>query len=160
MIKIEYNILNDNQLSVIDDFIKHFNPDEIPAKTTDGYRNDYFKQRIELPEDITKKVKSVINKHTNKGVEIMAAWLNKIDVNSNQDDDFHRDDTDMSFVIYPHHNFVGGELELRDNILPIESNIGYIILHNVEHRVRKVTDGIRWSVAFFCQYSKETKNLI
>lgn len=160
MVKIEYNILDINELQLIEKLIVEFNPDEIPELKSNGYRNDYYKQRIELPNTINDKVRTIIQKHTNKKVNIMAIWLNKIDNNSNQDDEFHRDDTDMSFVIYPYHNFIGGELELKNNILPIESNIGYIILHNVEHRVRKVVEGVRWSIAFFCQYTKETKDLI
>ena len=158
MVLIEHNLLDDNDLEYIESLINNFVPDEVP--TINGYRNDFFKQKIKLNDNILKKVELTILKQINKKIDVMGIWLNKIDPLSNNDDDFHRDDTNLSFVIYPFNNFKGGELELRDRILPITKNISYILLHNVEHRVKPVIEGIRWSIAIFCQYNIETKSVI
>ena len=52
-----------------------------------------------------------IKKHTGKEATINATWINRIDDKSNDSDDYHRDETDLSFIYYPTNSFNGGELE-------------------------------------------------
>ena len=161
MIYTEYDFLNDEDLNYVENLVHNFAPEQSPKRDyTNHYRNDYFKQQVPLSKNILNKINNTIKKYTDKNIVVKTIWLNKIDTNSNKDDDFHRDGTHMSFVIYPFDNFVGGELELRNETVPIKRNIAYIILHNIEHRVKKVTEGIRWSIAVFCDYDTKSKNII
>jgi len=161
MIYIEQDFLSRNDLMYIENLIYNFVPEQEPKRDYKNYyRNDYFKQQVPLTDTILTKINQTIKKYTDKDIVVKTIWLNKIDVNSNQDDDFHRDGTHMSFVIYPFDDFVGGELELRTETLPIQKNIAYIMLHNIEHRVKKVTEGVRWSIAVFCDYDNKNKNII
>lgn len=161
MIHVEYDFLGEDDLKYVEGLVTNFTIEESPKRDyVNYYRNDYFKQQVPLTESILTKVNQTIKKYTDKDIVIKTIWLNKIDVDSNQDDDFHRDGTHLSFVFYPHDNFTGGELELRTETLPIQKNIAYIMLHNIEHRVKKVTEGVRWSIAVFCDYDNKSKDII
>ena len=114
--------------------------------------------------NIENRIKTIIKKHISKEVIIDTVWLNMVDNNSNKNDDYHRDSTNMSFVIYPLKSFEGGELECVINNevknFEVEENSIVIMLHNIEHRVKPVIDGVRWSIAVFCNYDLKTKILI
>lgn len=155
------NFLNDDEFKIIQDLIDNYEEEQHPIlNVVEGYRNDYFKQKITLPEFIINKVNNSIMELLGHKIEIESIWINKIDPNGNLNDHYHRDDTNLSFVYYPNDDFVGGELDVENEILPITKNSVYIILHKVQHRVLKVKSGVRWSIALFCQYSTETKKLI
>ena len=161
MIYVEYDFLDKEDLEYVEGLVSEFVVEQTPKRDyVNYYRNDYFKQQVPLNDRILTKINLTIKKYTDKDIVVKTIWLNKIDTDSNQDDDFHRDGTHLSFVIYPFDDFVGGELELRNETLPIKRNIAYIMLHNIEHRVKKVTRGVRWSIAVFCDYDNKSKDLI
>lgn len=162
MILYEPNILSESDLIEINYLINNFKEEYIPV--IGEARNDYFKQRIFLSDSLIQKIRNIIKNHTNKEVVIKGEWLNKIDSNSNNDDDFHRDDTDLSFVIYPNKTFEGGELEYlinnKSTTIDIIENSALMLLHKVEHRVKPVISGIRWSIAIFCIYDIKSKSIV
>lgn len=155
------NYLNKDEFKIIQDLIDNYKEEQHPIlNVVEGYRNDYFKQKIDLPKHILEKVNNTVMELLNHRIELESIWINKIDINGNLNDHYHRDDTNLSFVYYPNDDFEGGELDVEGEILPIVKNSVYIILHKVQHRVLKVTSGVRWSIALFCQYSVDTKKLI
>ena len=93
-------------------------------------------------------------------------WINKIDINSNKNDNFHTDISPCSLILYLNDEYIGGELEyINDNnnklkIIP-QKNLIVIMNNRLKHRVLPVTSGVRYSlVAFFSFIGKQTKSII
>jgi hypothetical protein len=156
MVAIENDIFDGVELNEMMLIIDNFNEEYEP--TTDEYRNDYHKQQVFLSEELIEKVKIVASKHTSKKIKINSIWINKIDNTDNLNDDYHRDDTDLSFVIYPTKDFKGGDLECiinnKNELFEITTNSAIMIFHKTQHRVKQVIEGVRWSIALFCVYEK------
>ena len=93
-------------------------------------------------------------------------WINKIDVNSNKDDIFHKDNSDYSLILYLNDDYIGGQLEYKDDIfntikIKPKKNLMVLMDNKLQHRVLPVINGVRYSlVAFFRFINNPTKNLI
>lgn len=93
-------------------------------------------------------------------------WINKVSIETNKNDDFHFDTSDLTFVTYLNNEFEGGELIYIDEfgktkkIIP-KKNMTLIMNDKLLHKVSPVTKGIRYSlVTFFTMKQKKSKTLI
>lgn len=154
------NLLTEDELVFVNELINNFIPDEVPGVKKYEYRRDYYRQMVVLPESISNKILTIIHQHTNRDVTIAGTWINRIDSESNKSDEYHRDDTDISFVFYPQGNFVGGEVECPTDLIAVKPNSYLIMANKIQHRVKPVTNGVRWSIALFCVYKRKTVDLI
>lgn len=157
-------LYGDKELVFIYELLMSFKEDEVPGYKRLEYRRDYYRQQVELMDSMNDKLLGIIKKHTGKEATINATWVNRIDDTSNSGDDYHRDDTDLSFVYYPTKDFEGGELEciVNDEIIntPVEANTYIILTNKIKHRVKPVTSGIRWSIASFCSFKQTSIKLV
>lgn len=162
------NIIEDNtDLShlnnLLDKFIVNFNPTELKGMVRQNngkiYQNEYNKEFINVDSIIIDEVKRIIKKYLpNNDLHYHFARLNKIEVDTNLNDSYHTDKgtADVILLHYPNLNtyFKGGEFEWLD-IMGISNRIetttakNIILIDNPPHRVLNVTEGERYSFAFF-----------
>lgn len=98
--------------------------------------------------------------------ENSTTWINKVSIETNKNDDFHYDTSDLTFVTYLNNEFEGGQLIYIDEIgktkkiIP-QKNMTLIMNDKLLHKVAPVTNGIRYSlVTFFTMKQKKSKTLI
>lgn len=158
------NLLNGDELFYVNDLLNDFTPDEVPEYKKFSHRRDYYRQLVELPNSLNEKIIKIVKETTGRDVTIAAAWINRIDSNSNQSDDFHRDDTDLSFVLYPSKNFSGGNVQYvigsETHSFNVSDNSYIMMTNKIKHKVEPTTNGVRWSIALFCYYTKDRVALI
>jgi hypothetical protein len=132
--------------------------------------NFYFRQHIDLKDplmyNIVMGLESYIKTKLYTNLELKSLWINKIDINSNKDDDFHKDISTCSLILYLNDDYIGGELEYindtnnRLKIIP-QKNLVVIMNSELQHRVLPITSGIRYSLAaFFGFIDNQTKSII
>ena len=166
MIYIE-NILTKDELSYLKELCYHYKVSDIPKSM-----NYYVRMKVD-DADFLKKIENkfnfIIGPIKNKKYMLIpneSSWINKVGVETNKNDSFHYDTTEMSLVIYINDNFEGGELQYIENgirkEIKIKENIGVVMEDKLKHRVLPVTNGIRYSmVCFFVEsFSKINKTLM
>ena len=143
---------------------------ESPKEKTKNERNYYFREFLDLNDplmhNIVMGLESYIKTKLYTNLELDSMWINKIDINSNKNDNFHTDISPCSLILYLNDEYIGGELEyINDNnnklkIIP-QKNLIVIMNNRLKHRVLPVTSGVRYSlVAFFSFIGKQTKSII
>ena len=74
-----------------------------------------FRQYIDLKDplmyNIVMGLESYIKTKLYTNLELKSMWINKIDINSNKDDNFHKDTSPYSLILYLNDDYIGGELE-------------------------------------------------
>jgi hypothetical protein len=149
--------------NLLDEFIIKFNPTELKGMVRQNngkiYQNEYNKEFINADAIIIDEIKRIIKKYLpDNDLHYHFARLNKIEVDTNLNDSFHTDagTANVIFLHYPNSNtyFKGGEFEWLDsdnNSTIIETKISknLILIDNPPHRVLNVTEGERYSFAFF-----------
>jgi hypothetical protein len=93
------------------------------------------------------------------------AWINKINSNTNNNDEFHLDSSDLTIVTYLNDDFIGGEFEyINDNNENIQikpqKNTSLIMNNKLLHRVKPTTMGERLSLVCFFNFDTKTKKTI
>ena len=153
----------------INELVKNFKPTQLKGIIRNGkdvYFNEYNKEFLNTSSTLIFKIEQIIKEYYPKHfVVFRIARLNKIDLNSNVDDDFHDDlgTGNLIFLHYPVDNshFVGGEFEWENNeIITIENGMNLILVNNPRHRVLNVSEGERYSFAFFFDIYEKKNNLI
>jgi hypothetical protein len=126
--------------------------------------NFYIRKILNVKNDLLEYQKNCIT-HLGGEYEIQGLWINKINVTTNQQDDFHTDDSEISIVTYLNEDFQGGEFEYifknkKIKIKPIK-NCSLIMDETMQHRVLNVTSGERFSlISFYKKAQKKQKTLL
>ncbi len=172
MVLIDENtkILNDDDIEFLNKKCNNFILSESPILDNNKNNNFYFRQLIDLKDPLVHNIiielESYVKYKSHTNLELKKLWINKIDVNSNRDDIFHIDDSDYSFILYLNDDYIGGELEYKDDILNTikitpKKNLIILMDNKPQHRVLPVINGVRYSlVAFFRFINNSTKSLI
>lgn len=181
MILIDENTIefNDDDKIVLDNVIKNFTShEEIKEYKSGRAKNHYIRQMIvEKSKIINYDFISIINKiekyvekikfYKDSTIKLNNCWLNKIDVNTNKNDEFHYDSSDLSFILYLNDDFNGGVYEYMDEtkkIFGVNPKKFMTITtqkNQVLHRVLPVSDGVRYSLVCFFDYEiKPNKSLV
>ena len=171
MISIDINseVLNDNDMELLQKKCDNFIPTQSPTLDKDNI-NFYFREYIDLKDplmhNIVMGLESYIKTKLYTNLELKSMWINKIDINSNKDDNFHKDISPCSLILYLNDDYVGGELEYindtnnRVKIIP-QKKLVVIMNNQLEHRVLPITSGVRYSLAaFFGFMDNPTKSII
>lgn len=144
----------------IEDLVKNFRLDEKKGyikNLSEGkiFVNEYDKQFIEPSSKLIQSVKNVIKSYfPDWNIAYRFSRLNKISKNTNISDGFHDDKISGNVIVlhYPKINpeYMGGELEIEnDEIIKTNNGMNIILIDNPSHRVLNVTEGERFSFAFF-----------
>lgn len=169
LIEDNINLFNDEEKKLLEEKCKNFIIDEYP-NSVGNYKNFYTKYNIynkdKNYESIFEKVKKYLKKNLkNDNFTLEGVWINKVDTETNKSDDFHTDDSDLTFLIYLNEDFDGGEFEYEDEnkfkhkIKP-KKYLGIITNNKVSHRVNPVVKGVRYSMVFFYYYFKKNTQTI
>lgn len=153
----DYQDIYDEEVNFL---VKNFRLDEKKGYTKNFavgkvFVNEYDKQFIEPTSKLVNSVKNVILSHFPEwDISFNFSRLNKIGKNTNTSDGFHDDKISGNIILlhYPKINpfYIGGELEIENGeIIPTSNGLNLILIDNPPHRVLNVTEGERYSVAFF-----------
>lgn len=162
MLKKLYKLLSNEELLFLNSICSKFVPTENVSIINDT--NYYIRKIIDSKIDLLEYQKKCII-HIESEYEIQGMWINKINTSTNQYDDFHIDEHDLSIITYLNEDFEGGEFEYifknkKIKIKPI-INSSLIMDKTIKHRVLNVTNGERFSlVSFYKKPQKKQKTLI
>ncbi len=179
MIIIENNFdlldIDDNKKlqELCDGFVISETPKEGPDGGKNYYNRFFISKNAPNLKDIFAKIvlrtKSSVKKTGTIPCDILlqnTIWLNKVDFDSNKNDNFHYDMCDITTILYLNDDFEGGEFEYIDEnnkkikINP-KKNMMIISSNKLSHRVLPVTSGIRYSL--ICPFDfviKDKKTLL
>ena len=174
MILVDKNskVLSDADMKFLYKKCNNFILSESPETKGKNEGNYYFREFLDLKDplihNIVMGLESYIKTKLYTNLELKSMWINKIDINSNKNDNFHKDISPCSLILYLNDEYIGGELEYlhdtdRNNKLKIipQKNLVVIMNNQLEHRVLPITSGVRYSlVAFFSFIGKQTKSII
>jgi len=163
----------DNLFSTIDIeyFISEIKNKELETVTLKSDNGEYtnFYNRYAIP-DFSKYTTHLENKlfdiYNQKYIlQTKGAWINKIDANTNSNDIFHLDKSDLTIVTYLNDNFIGGEFEYIDDTgkgikIKPEKNISLIMNNKLFHKVNPINMGERLSLICFFNVDIKTKKTI
>jgi hypothetical protein len=161
------NIISKEELGYLQDRIKNFT---VSQKPTD--RNYYYREFLsskkspELVNIILKIGQYVKDTTQQQDIKISGIWINKVFEGSNISNGMHKDNSELTFIMYLNNDFSGGEFEYKDinkkkiKITPTK-NLSIISNKHLKHRVLPVTSGERYSlVIFFNSNIEREKTLI
>lgn len=168
LINNNFNLLSEEEETLLNNkcnnfFVTH-KPNINQAKKIKNYYYGYkfnleeFKT-TNIPHKIIRYIKSLVAVND---ISILGVWINKINDKSNKDDDFHKDYSDLTFLLYLNEDFNGGEFEYinekktKIKIKP-KKNLSIIIDNKIQHRVLPVISGVRFSLVMFFQINKKRK---
>jgi len=166
-VDIQYNFLNDDEINFLKSLSENF------TRTNDTGNLNVDNRMVVFDEDkLLSYKKNVIDylnkKEKNKYDRTGEMWITKVTKDSSygsDDESFHLDLADITFVSYFDDNFGGGILEYVDNnnkvckIIP-EVGLNVIMKNKTYHRVTNVTNGIRYSLTTFFNVIKKNKKTL
>lgn len=161
MIKTFSNILTIYELKYLlgkcDSFIKN-------NKTIPDGKNWFYNSMFLYDDENLKNMCDRFNKLVGDEHEIQynGIFINKITSETNKNDEYHRDGSDLTIVTYLNDGFIGGEFEYIENnevnrIIP-EVNLSIMMDKKVLHKVITVTEGTRYSLITW--FKLKNKNII
>jgi hypothetical protein len=93
------------------------------------------------------------------------SWINKVTIDTNKEDAYHFDMSNLTIVTYLNDDFEGGEFEYIDDfkskvkIIP-QKNLSLIMNGYLNHRVLPVHKGERYSLVSFFDVIKKYKSTL
>lgn len=165
MIDVVYNIIDDDYVLFLLNNINDKNFDT-PITST-SFKNYYNRYKLEPKDYLKQQLESYLSEKYGKPYVLQnnGFWINKVTTESNKDDEFHIDDSDLSIVTYLNDDFEGGYFEYIDSknekikIKP-QRGMSIIINSKIEHRVLPVKKGTRYSGVFFFDYITKNKKTL
>lgn len=160
LINENFDLLSNDEYRLLKNKCDNFIIDGKPTLNS----NYYYRYFIDL-NDTT--IKGIIHKITQyiqntiniNNINLLRVWINIVNGESNKNDEFHTDASDLSFLLYLNDNFDGGDFEYinRNKKIKIKpkSNISIILDNTIYHRVSPVTNGERFSLVMFFDIGKK-----
>jgi hypothetical protein len=167
-IKIYDNLFSTIDIEYFISEIKNKELETVTLKSDNGeYTNFYNRYAIPDFSKYTTYLENMLfDEYNQKYVfQEKGAWINKINTNTNNNDAFHLDSSDLTIVTYLNDDFIGGEFEYIDNnnqhikIKP-QTNVSLIMNNKLLHRVKPITIGERLSLVCFFNFDTKTKKTI
>ena len=93
------------------------------------------------------------------------SWINKVTIDTNKEDAYHFDMSNLTIVTYLNDDFEGGEFEYIDDFnskvkITPQKNLSLIMNGYLKHRVLTVSKGERYSLVSFFDVIKKYKNTL
>lgn len=168
MIEQLTNLFDENYINFLLNEIKDKNFEIIGQKLNSTEYNYYNRYHLEIDDIRKENIESFLYKKYNKKYVLKnkGIWINKITTETNKDDTFHTDTSDLTIVTYLNDDYTGGEFEYinRSNKpIKIQTQLGLSLIMDsiLMHRVSPVLSGNRYSlVCFFDMITKNEKTII
>jgi predicted 2-oxoglutarate/Fe(II)-dependent dioxygenase YbiX len=168
MIEQLTNLFDKNYINFLLNEIKDKNFENIGQKLNSIEYNYYNRYHLEIDNIRKENIESFLYKKYNKKYVLKnkGIWINKITTETNKDDTFHTDTSDLTIVTYLNDDYTGGEFEYinkSNKPIKIETQLGLSLIMDsiLMHRVSPVLSGNRYSlVCFFDMITKNEKTII
>lgn len=164
MIEFFNNVLTEKELAEYISLCGNNSFDEIPQMHFEiNTKNYYYRTAVDADKNIIDKAYKLIKeKNTKLTYKFTAAWINMVYENSNLDDGLHTDASDLTIIIYLNEDYSGGEFEYNINnqlhqIKP-KTNSAIMMNNKLPHRVKNVTNGVRYSLVLFFKHIEKLNN--
>ena len=162
----DYTELPDDE---INSYIRNFKPTQLKGPDKESninkvFVNEYTKEHLNISSNLIISLEKIILKYfPNYQLRYNVTRLNLVEKDTNPSDDYHNDAGTGNIIIlhYPksNHYFKGGQLQWTNDIIneivEIENGMNLILVDNPPHRVLNVTEGKRFSFAFFFERYKQ-----
>lgn len=168
MIKLYHNLLTVEEKSYLKDKCDNFVETHSPF-TNGNVNRSYHKYKLdETTEllDLQSRLLNFMKENVAINIEFVAFVINRADVSTNKNDDYHIDNSDFTIVTYLNDDFTGGDfvysLDNKEHIhIPIKTDLSILMSKETPHKISTVTSGVRFSFACFFNYiPKRQKSLI
>lgn len=168
MIEQSTNLFDINYINFLLNEIKDKNFENGGKKLSSIGYNYYNRCHLHMEDNYRENIELFLYKTYNKKYVLKdnGFWINKITTETNKDDTFHTDSSDLTIVTYLNDEYSGGEFEYMNwfrEIIKIEPKRGLsLIMDNMlMHRVSPVLSGTRYSlVCFFDIIVKSDKTIL
>lgn len=174
MLHITYDLLSQEDFNILQNICADFDKlkiDEINTKEKSNFYNRFFVKEGVLKTyydrlDEFLKLNIDQNKYNVLNLPKPNSWVNKVVPETNKNDTFHRDMSFLTAVTYLNDDFTDGEFAYKDinnDVILINPQINKTLImdETLLHRVSPVTNGNRFSLVTFFQFSpKEKKTLL
>jgi hypothetical protein len=164
MIKLSNNILDNKTYKKLKEICEDFdNRDLVIIEPNNFYIRLFIKNDILVDYlNNTKKylIENLPINHTKMiDFEDTESWINKVSIETNKNDVFHTDESELTIVTYLNDEFTGGEFiysdetKKKETIIP-KSNMSLIMNNKLLHKVSAVNSGVRFSLVTFYKKNK------
>lgn len=126
-----------------------------------------YYNRFPLPKNLEYKklTEEFLHKKYSRTYLLKDSWINKVTIDTNKDDVYHFDISNMTIVTYLNEDFEGGEFEYIDDFeskikITPRKNLSLIMNGYLKHRVLPVTKGVRYSLVSFFDVIKKNRNTL
>lgn len=171
MIQVTKNILDTITKDKLNNICNTFNHSDY--KNIDyNLDNNYVRLFIDnaLLKNYLQNSIEFVNKSIDDGIIVdfnnTTSWINKITIDTNKRDIFHKDISNLTLITYLNNEFQGGNFEYIDinnvkHIIKPEVDMTILIGNRLPHRVTNLTYGTRFSLITFINFKeKQNKKLI
>lgn len=170
-IKEKTNLISKDELNYLNnlEFVTHQTPIVNGARQYNSFYNRMFFD-LDLLPIYKKNIFKILDDEYNLGkidLQNSNTWINKITADTNQKDDFHTDNSFVTFLTYINQNFKGGEFVYKiditkdkTEIIKPEVGLTLIMTNKLYHKVNPVTDGVRYSLVTFFEINKKKNNTL
>lgn len=137
----------------------------LPRKIMIDGTNYYNRFPVSKNSEYKKLMEEFLQKKYSRTYLLKDSWINKVTIDTNKDDVYHFDMSNLTIVTYLNEDFEGGEFEYLDDteskvkITP-QKNLSLIMNGYLKHRVLPVRKGIRYSLVSFFDVIKKNKNTL
>jgi hypothetical protein len=163
MLDIVIELFTENDIISLLESIKGKNI--LPRKIMIGDTNYY--NRFPIPENSEYKqlMEKFLHEKYSRRYLLKDSWINKVTIDTNKDDDYHFDISNLTIVTYLNDDFEGGEFEYIDDFesklrIKPKKNLSLIMNGYLKHRVLPVSKGDRYSLVSFFDLVKKNKNTL
>jgi predicted 2-oxoglutarate/Fe(II)-dependent dioxygenase YbiX len=162
------NLFDENYINFLLNEIENKDFEEIGPKFNSTKYNYYNRYHFQLKDSYIENIELFLFKKYNKKYVLKnkGFWINKITKDTNKNDKFHTDTSDLTIVTYLNDEYKGGEFEYinrdkKEIKIEVKKGVSLIMDNIVLHRVLPVLSGTRYSlVCFFDLIVKSDKTII
>lgn len=168
MIELYKNLLTTEEKLYLknkcDNFVETHAP-FVKAGVNRSYHKSKLDETTELLE-LQSRLLDFMKENVDSNIEFASFVINRADINTNKNDDYHIDNSDFTIVTYLNDDFTGGDfvysLDNKEHIhIPVAKDLSILMNNETPHKITPVTSGVRFSFAcFFNHIQKRKKSLI
>jgi hypothetical protein len=162
------DLFNPVEKEILESKCTSFANNDVPnLKSTNYYVREFIpRDNMEFQTIISKINDRVSSLLKTDNIVLNAFWINKVTNETNKNDGFHTDESDITFLMYLNDNFIGGDYEYaipetrkKERLKP-KKYLSIITDINVRHRVIPVIEGERYSIVFFYSVNKKSSKTL
>lgn len=131
---------------------------------TDLHNYNQIDKNLYLIEFQKKVNQFLLKAYPNTNYKFGNIWINKITPDRLDSLEYHIDDSDLTIITYLNSDFTGGDFEYilnnKNTKIEVKENMCLVMDKTLQHRISKVTNGNRYSLAFFLYKDYQKTNFI